>query len=40
MADPDDPVSEATAFTAITRKLTMPKMKATIAAKIPILKRP
>jgi hypothetical protein len=35
MADPD-PVGEATAFTAIAKKLTIPEMKATIPAKKPI----
>ena len=35
IADPD-PVGEATPFTAIARKLTIPEMKAAIPAKKPI----
>jgi hypothetical protein len=32
-----DPIGEATVFTAITRKLAIPPMKATAPAKKPIL---
>jgi hypothetical protein len=38
MADPD-PGGEATAFTAIARKLPIPETKATIPAKKPVPKR-